>query len=266
MSIRVCVSGCSGDIGVPLSVAVSKAQDLQLVGAISRKQKGRSTKEVAGSDVTDVTISGSVAEALKTPTDVLVDFTSAEAVKVNVLAAIERGVHVVIGTSGLSDQDYVEIDAAARARKVGVLASGNFAITAVLLQRFACEAAKYVSQWEVIDYAYDGKKDSPSGTARELSFRLGQVRQPEPTIPVEKTLGVKETRGATMNGMQVHSLRLPSYSIAVEVIFGAKGERLSIRHDDSGKSDPYIGGALLGIRKVSGLVGLTRGLDKVMGM
>jgi 4-hydroxy-tetrahydrodipicolinate reductase len=266
MTIRVCVSGVTGDVGKPLAVAISKASDLALVGAVSRKQKGRSTKDVAGSEVTELAISGSVADALKTPTDVLVDYTSAEAVKGNVLAAIERGVHVVIGSSGLTDADYTEIDSAARSRKVGVLASGNFAITAVLLQRFACEAAKYVSQWEIIDYAYDGKKDSPSGTARQLAFRLGEVRHPEPTIPVEKTLGVKETRGATMSGMQVHSLRLPGYSLGVEVIFGAKGERLSIRHDDGGISDPYIGGTLLGIRKVSGLVGLVRGLDRVMGL
>jgi 4-hydroxy-tetrahydrodipicolinate reductase len=264
MTIRVCISGVSGDIGKPLAVAVSKADDLRLVGAVSRKQKGRSTKEVTGEAAIDVAISGSVAEALKTPTDVLVDFTSAEAVRANVLAAIERDVHVVVGSSGLTDQDYAEIDAAARARKVGVLAAGNFAITAVLMQRFACEAAKYVSQWEIIDYAYDGKKDSPSGTARQLAFQLSQVRHPEPTIPVEKTIGVKETRGATMNGMQVHSLRLPGYSLAVEVIFGAKGERLSIRHDDGGKSDPFIGGTLLAIRKVRDLVGLVRGLDKVM--
>jgi 4-hydroxy-tetrahydrodipicolinate reductase len=264
MTIRVCISGVTGDIGRPLALAVSKSSDLRLVGGISRKQKGHSTKEILGDPAVDVPISGSVADALKTPTDVMVDFTSAEAVKANVLAAIERGVHVVVGSSGLSDQDYTEIDAAARARKIGVLAAGNFAITAVLLQRFACEAAKYVSQWEIIDYAHDGKRDSPSGTVRELAFRLGQVRHPELTRPVAETVGVRETRGATMSGMQVHSLRLPGYSISAEVIFGAKSERLSIRHDDGGGHEPYIGGALLAIRKVRNIVGLVRGLDKVM--
>ncbi len=266
MSTRVCISGVSGHIGRPLALAVSKASDLRLVGAISRKQKGRSTKDIAGDAAADVAISGSVAEALKASTDVVVDYTSAEAVKGNALAAIERGVHVVIGSSGLTDQDYVEIDAAARGRKVGVLAAGNFSITAVLLQRFACEAAKYLAQWEIIDYAYDGKKDSPSGTARELSFRLGQVRHPELTRPIEQTVGVKETRGATMNGMQVHSLRLPGYDLSVEAIFGAKAERLSIRHDSLDGPEPYIQGTLLAIRKVRELVGLVRGLDRVMGL
>ncbi len=266
MTTRVCISGVTGSIGKPLALAVSKADDLSLVGAVSRKQKGRSTKEITGDAAVDVQISGSVADALKTPTDVIVDYTSAESVKGNVLAAVERGVHVVIGTSGLTDQDFAEIDAAARARKVGVLAAGNFSVTAVLVLRFALEAAKYLSQWEIIDYAYDGKKDSPSGTARELAFRLGEVRQPELTRPVAQTVGVRETRGATMNGMQVHSLRLPGYDLAIEAIFGAKAERLTIRHDALDGPEPYIKGTLLGIRKVRGLVGLVRGLDRVMGI
>lgn len=264
MTIRVCIASVTGHIGKPLALAVAKANDLRLVGAVSRSQKGRSIREVTGDPAVDVAISGSVAEALHSPTDVYVDYTSAECVKANVLAAIERGVHSVIGSSGLTDQDYTEIDAAARARKVGVLAAGNFALTAVLLQRFACEAAKYVSQWEIIDYASDGKRDSPSGTARQLSFQLGQVRHPEITRPIDQTVGVKETRGATMNGMQVHSLRLPGYSLAVEVVFGAKSERLSIRHDDGGGHEPYIAGTLLAIRKVRDRVGLVRGLDRVM--
>ena len=263
MTIRVCISGVTGHIGKPLAIAVAKSDDLRLVGAISRTRKG-STKDVTGDPSVDVPISNSVADALQTQTDVFVDYTSAESVKGNVLAAIERGVHVVVGSSGMTDQDYAEVDAAARGRKVGVVAAGNFAITAVLLQRFACEAAKYLSQWEIIDYASDRKKDSPSGTARELSFRLGQVRQPQLTRAIKDTVGSKEARGATINGMQVHSIRLPGYDLGVEAILGAPSERLSIRHDSLDGYEPYIGGTLLAIRKVSGRVGLVRGLDRVM--
>ena len=266
MTTRVCISGVSGSVGKPLALAVAKAEDLQLVGAVSRKHQGRSTRELTGDAAVDVPISATVADALQAKTDVLVDYTSAESVKGNVLAAIERGVHVVIGSSGLTDQDFTDIDAAARKHKVGVLAAGNFAITAVLVQRFALEAAKYLSQWEIIDYAYDGKRDSPSGTARELAFRLGEVRHPEPTRPVEQTLGVRETRGATMNGSQVHSLRLPGYDLAIEIIMGAKAERLTMRHDSLDGPEPYIKGTLLGIRKVHEIVGLVRGLDRVMGV
>jgi 4-hydroxy-tetrahydrodipicolinate reductase len=264
MTIRVCVAGVTGHIGKPLAIAVSKADDLCLVGAISRGGTGRSVAEITGDGTIDVSVSGSVADALQTPTDVYVDYTSAEAVKANVLTAIQCGVHIVIGTSGLTDDDYEVIDAAARARKVGVLAAGNFSITAVLLQRFACEAATYISQWEIIDYAYDRKRDSPSGTARELSFRMGQVRYPQYTHPTEKTVGPKEARGAGMNGIQMHSVRLPGYYSSIEVIFGAHNERLSIRHDAAEAHEPYIQGTLLAIRKVRDHIGLIRGLDRVM--
>ena len=164
----------------------------------------------------------------------------------------------------IEDEDFVEIDRAALEHKVGVVAAGNFAITAVLLQRFACEAAKYLSHWEIIDYASDTKKDAPSGTTRELSFRLAEIRRPEVTHPIEETIGERESRGLTLNGMQIHSLRLPGYVISVEAIFGAREERLTIRHDAGSGAEPYIEGTLLAIRKVSEQVGLIRGLDKVM--
>jgi 4-hydroxy-tetrahydrodipicolinate reductase len=209
-------------------------------------------------------VSGSVAEALQTPTDVLVDYTKADVVKANVLAAIQTGVHVVIGSSGLTEEDFVEIDQAALDHKVGVIAAGNFAITAVLLQRFACEAAKYLAQWEIIDYASDAKLDAPSGTTRELAFRLSEIRKPELTHPLETTIGPKESRGVSLNGSQIHSLRLPSYVIGVEIIFGATDERLTIRHDAGSGATPYIQGTLLAIREVRDHVGLIRGLDKIM--
>src|SRR6267142_904309 len=231
MTLNVCIAGATGWIGRPLSAAVSESVDLNLVGAVSRTHKGRSLNDVFSDINLDVKISGSVAEALDTPTDVLVDFTKADVVKDNVMTAIRKGVHVVIGSSGLSDEDFVEINQAALANKVGVLAAGNFAITAVLLQRFACEAAKYLSHWEIIDYASDAKKDAPSGTTRELAFRLSEIRRPEVTGPVAETIGERESRGTTLSGSQIHSIRLPGYVIAVEAVFGAPDERLSIRHD-----------------------------------
>jgi 4-hydroxy-tetrahydrodipicolinate reductase len=264
MTIDVCVAGATGWVGQPLCRAIAAAGDLRLVGAVARMHQGANLQDVIGDPALDVTVSGSVAAALAAPTDVLVDYTKPDVVKANVLAAIQRGVHVVIGTSGLTDADYAEIDAAAKAHGVGVIAAGNFAITAVLLQRFACEAARYLAQWEIIDYASDAKPDAPSGTARELAFRLSEVKQPQPTIPIDQTIGPRESRGTTLNGSQVHSLRLPSYVIAIEAIFGAKDERLTIRHDAGAGAEPYIGGTLLAIRKVREFVGLIRGLDRIM--
>ena len=264
MKLKVCVAGATGWVGKPLCIAVSQADDLSLVGAVSRSHKGQSLKDVIGDSSLDLKVSGSVVEALDTPTDVLVDYTKAEVVKANVTTAIRKGAHVVIGSSGLTDEDFTEINRAALDNKVGVIAAGNFAITAVLLQRFACEAAKYLSHWEIIDYASDAKKDAPSGTARELAFRLSEVGRPEVTHPIEETIGEIESRGTTLNGSQIHSIRLPSYIISVEAIFGAKDERLTIRHDAGSGAEPYIQGTLLAIRQVRNYVGLLRGLDKIM--
>ena len=243
----------------PLATALAT-----LVGAVSRTHKGQDLKAVVGEISGDVIVSGSVADALETPTDVLVDYTKADVVKANVMAAIRKGVSVVIGSSGLTDADFVDINQAALDHKVGVLAAGNFAITAVLLQRFACEAAKYLSHWEIVDYASDAKKDAPSGTARELAYRLAEVRKPEVTHPIVGTIGPVDSRGTSLNGSQIHSIRLPSYAISVEAIFGASNERLTIRHDSGSGAEPYIAGTLFAIRKVGALVGLVRGLDQVM--
>ena len=206
----------------------------------------------------------SATEALARGCDVFVEYTRPDVAKSNVLAALARGAHVVVGTSGLTDDDYAEIAAAARRHDCGVLAVGNFALTVVLLQKFAEMAAKWIPQWEIIDYAHDGKVDAPSGTARELAARLSQVRRAEYSVPVEKTVGHPEARGATLSGAQVHSVRLPGFVISAEVIFGMPDQTLSLRHDSGSSARPYVDGALLAIRRVSALTGLHRGLDRVL--
>ena len=128
----------------------------------------------------------------------MVDYTHAATVRDNVFAALDRGVGVVIGSSGLSEADYEEIDARARSARVGVIAAGNFSVGAALLLRFAAEAARQFETWEVIDYASFGKPDAPSGTARELAERLSAVRAPAAKVPIETTLGAPEARGATI--------------------------------------------------------------------
>jgi len=253
---RVCLAGVTGWVGKPLSAAILESDDLKLVAAAARSARGER--------VGDVAISSSVEEALRIPSDVFVDYTSAAAVKANVLMAIEAGRHVVVGSSGLSDSDYTEVDSAARTKNVGVVAVGNFAISAALLQRFAVEAAKYLPTWEIIDSAYAGKADAPSGMARELAWRLSEVRAPETEVPLEKTVGVRESRGATVNKSQIHSIRLPSYTIGLEVRFGREDERLTIAYDGGTGAQPYISGTLLAIRRVSDITGVVRGLDRVL--
>jgi 4-hydroxy-tetrahydrodipicolinate reductase len=127
-------------------------------------------------------------------------------------------------------------------------------------------AAKYIPSWEIIEYAYDGKPDAPSGTARELAGRMGQVRKPEQPVPVEKTIGQKEARGTSLSGTQVHSVRLPGFVLGAEVIFGMPDQTLTLRHNAGSSAKPYVDGALLAIRKVPTLVGVHRGLDVVLDL
>jgi len=266
MTISVCIAGATGWAGSELARAVAGAPDLVLVAAVARKHAGRVLGEVVGEPRLSARIHASVVEALAAPCDVLVEYTKPDVAKRNILHALEHGAHVVVGTSGLTDGDYVEIDTLAREKRRGVLACGNFALTAVLLQKFAEAAARLIPQWEIIDYAHDDKVDAPSGTVRELAHRLSKIRAPEPTIPVGETVGPREARGATVSGSQVHSLRLPGFVIGAEAIFGMPGQRLTIRHDALSSARPYAEGALLAIRKVSGLVGVRRGLDSVLDL
>jgi 4-hydroxy-tetrahydrodipicolinate reductase len=262
--IRVCLAGVTGWAGSELARAFSSAADLSLVAAVARKSAGRTVSDVLGTPGLDCPIYATAAEALSTPCDVFVEYTRPESAKANILAAVDHGAHVVVGTSGLSDADFAEIERVSRERSRAVLAVGNFALTVVLLQKFAAMAAKLIPQWEIIDYAHDDKPDAPSGTARELASRLAAVRAPSPTIPIDQTVGARDARGATLVGSQVHSIRLPGFVIGAEVIFGMPDQRLSIRHDSGTSARPYVDGALLAIRRVSTLVGLHRGLDAVL--
>jgi 4-hydroxy-tetrahydrodipicolinate reductase len=249
MPVRVCVAGVTGWAGSAVAAAVEAAEDLALVAGVARS---------------DPESFSSVAEALDAvDAHVLVDYTHADAVKDDVHAALDRGVAVVVGSSGLSAADYAEIDRRAREQGVGVVSAGNFSMTAALLLRFATEAAQYLGSWEVIDYASLGKPDAPSGTARELAERLDGVGSPAVAVPVDETRGALEARGATIGTTQVHSLRLPSFTVSTEVVFAAADERLSIRHDAGSSAAPYVAGTLVAIRAVGQRVGLIRGLDQL---
>src|SRR3954449_12155578 len=198
--LTVCIAGATGWTGQALVRGVREAPDLELGSAVSRSE--------AGGEIDGAPVYASAAEAL-TGVDVLVDYTSVEVVKANALAAVEASVAVVIGTSGLTAEDFADIDAAARQHSVGVVAAGNFSLTAAMCQAAALLAARHLPAWEVIDYASATKPDVPSGTARELAERLGEVRPSELGHPIDALHGPQEARGATVAGTQVHSVRLP---------------------------------------------------------
>ncbi|MDX2561087.1 4-hydroxy-tetrahydrodipicolinate reductase [Streptomyces sp. TX20-6-3] len=262
--INVCFAGVTGWTAPPLVAALDAADDLTLTAGVSRSAAGRTLADAAGSR-SDGTVHATVAEALAAaPVDLLIDYTSAAAVKENVLTAIRAGVHVVVGSSGLTADDYTELDALARTHGVGVIAAGNFSIMAALLRRSAALAAEHLDHWEIIDYASATKPDVPSGTARELAEALGVVRTPAPAVPLQDLHGPVEARGADIAGTRVHSVRLPSYSVTTEVVFAGPGERLVLRHDPGTDPDPYVAGTLLAARHAHDTPGVRRGIDSLL--
>jgi 4-hydroxy-tetrahydrodipicolinate reductase len=264
MPIRVCLAGATGWAGSALARAITQTDDIQLVAAVSRSHAGCILGDVLSEPTLTCPVFATAREALSQACDVFFEYTNPSVAKSNCLEALQASANVVIGTSGLTEADYGEISSAAGQMGLAVLAVGNFSITAVLLMKFAEIAARYVPHWEIIDYASDGKKDAPSGTVRELAARLARIRPPRLTVPLEDTQGIVETRGASLDGSQVHSIRLPGYTISAEVIFGLPDQKLSIRHDSGSSAEPYVDGALMAIRKVSTFTGLRRGLDSVL--
>ena len=251
--INICFAGLTGWTAPPILAAIDAADDLTLTSGVSRSAAGQGA------------VYATAAEALAAaPADVLVDFTSAAAVRVNAWTAVEAGVHVVIGTSGLTADDYAELNRLARDRGVGVIAAGNFSVMAAVLRRAASMAARHLGHWEIIDYASDTKPDVPSGTARDLAETLAQVREPARALPLAELAGPVEARGAEIGGARVHSVRLPSFVVSTEVVFGGPGERLIMRHDPGLTPDPYVAGTLLAVRRVADVAGVRRGLDSLL--
>jgi 4-hydroxy-tetrahydrodipicolinate reductase len=262
--IRVCFAGVTGWTAPPIVAAIDAADDLSLTCGVSRSAAGRTLAEATAAG-SDGSIYASVSEALQsTEVDVLVDYTSAAAVKDNVLTAVQAGVHVVVGSSGLTNDDYVELDRLTRDRGVGVVAAGNFSIMAAILKQAAVLAAQHLQHWEILDYASAGKPDVPSGTSRELAETLAEVRIPQSAVPLPQLDGPIEARGAEVAGTRIHSMRLPSFVVTTEIVFGGAGERLVMRHDPGESPEPYVAGTLLAIRKVADVPGVRRGLNSLL--
>jgi 4-hydroxy-tetrahydrodipicolinate reductase len=223
--IRVCFAGVTGWTAPPILAAIDETDDLSLTCGVSRSAAGRTLADATGSR-SEGSIYASVSEALQSAeVDVLVDYTSAAAVKQNVLTAVRAGAHAVVGSSGLTAGDYTELDRLSRDRGVGVIAAGNFSIMAAILKQAAVLAAQHLQHWEILDYASADKPDVPSGTSRELAETLAEVRIPASALPLSQLQGPVEARGAEVSGIRIHSVRLPSFVVTTEIVFGGAGER-----------------------------------------
>ncbi|WP_191834424.1 4-hydroxy-tetrahydrodipicolinate reductase [Gordonia ajococcus] len=246
--IKVGVLGSQGKVGQAIVTAVEKADDLTYTVGVD---KGDSLEFFSDTD-----------------TEVVVDFTHPDVVMDNLKFLIANGIHAVVGTTGFTEERLETIRGwLAENPKVGVLIAPNFAIGAVLSMRFAAQAAKYYDSVEVVELHHPHKADAPSGTAYRTAALIGRARAeagvgPSPDATTEELDGA---RGAVVDGVHVHSVRLAGLVAHQEVLLGTEGETLTIRHDSLDRSS-FAPGVLLGVRSIADRPGLTIGLEELMDL
>ncbi|WP_058235544.1 4-hydroxy-tetrahydrodipicolinate reductase [Devriesea agamarum] len=247
-SLSVAVFGSDGRMGSETVRAIESADDIDLVARVSVPEE----RHLAADNGAQV----------------MVDFTIPSETKANVLWAIEHGIHAVVGTTGWTEDDLADVHEALEKRPgVGVLIAPNFALGAVLAMRFSEIAAKYYESAEVIELHHPQKVDAPSGTARHTAQGIAQARRNAGLDPVPDATasGLDGARGAMVDGIHVHAVRLRGLVAHQEVLFGAPGEQLTIRHDSFDRVS-FMPGVLLAVREVGSRPGLTVGLDQYMDL
>jgi 4-hydroxy-tetrahydrodipicolinate reductase len=244
MSITVAVIGAAGRMGSTVCQAVEAVDDLELVG---RFDLGDELGELAGAEVA-------------------VEFSTPAATLANVLHCIRRGVHAVVGTTGWSEDKLDRVRwALDTSPGTGVLIAPNFSLGAVLMMRFAAQAARFYESAEVVELHHPDKADAPSGTAMRTARLIAEHRKDGglPPIPDATTTALEGARGAEVDGIRVHAVRLRGLVAHQEVLLGGPGEQLTIRHDSFDRIS-FMPGVLLGVRRVAGLPGLTLGLEQLL--
>jgi 4-hydroxy-tetrahydrodipicolinate reductase len=260
--IRVGVVGAGGRMGQEVCRAVQGATDTALVAAIDPAH--------VGSDAAGLTIVGEVNALGDLGAHVVVDFTIAEAVRHNVTHYAKQRIHAVIGTSGLGDDDVAHISAAFDGSGANVVVAANFAIGAVLLMHCAQIVAPHMDGVEVIELHHDAKRDAPSGTSLRTATLIAEARRAAGSAPLgpdpTTDFVLPGARGAEgPGGVHVHSVRLPGLVAHEEVVFGAEGQSLSLRHDSYDRTS-FMPGVLLAVRAVGSRPGLTLGLEPLLGL
>ncbi len=261
--IKVMVSGACGRMGQAVLKAVIEDSELELVGAVDLAG-GADAGELVGLGKNGVIVGTDLEAVINASSpEVMVDFTRPDVVYANAVKAIKKGVSPVIGTTGLSDEEKAELAELSKANNTPVFIAPNFAIGAVLMMLMARQAAKYMPEVEIIELHHDKKLDAPSGTALQTAAMISEVRKAHVQGNPEETEKVAGARGADVDGMRIHSVRLPGYVAHQEVIFGGLGQTLTIRHDSLNR-ESFMPGVCLACKKVRNLEGLVIGLDKIM--
>lgn len=262
--IRVAVLGASGKVGRVVINGLCREAGVQVVGAIDLDASLDSLSLPDGSG--SIPLSANLESILTScRPDVVVDFTIAKATMPAVRLATQQGVNLVIGTSGLTDDDLSEIAQLTLAHKVGAVVAPNFALGAVLMIHLARIAARYLDYAEIIELHHNLKVDSPSGTASSTAKAMAAARGKPFLRPPPEQKETPASRGEQVEGVTIHSVRLPGLVAHQEVLLGGQGQTLSIRHDTIGR-ECYLPGIILAIKAVVKQQGLVYGLDTLLGL
>lgn len=262
--IKVGVMGACGKVGKEICRAVSGDEALILVAAYDVKNQGMDIGPLVGMPDTGVLVETNLTKLLAdTAIDVMIDFTNAQALLNNLPQVIAKGVNVVVGTTGLSRDEIEDLGRQAQKANVGMFITANFAIGAVLMMKFAQEAAKYMPNVEIIELHHDQKLDAPSGTAVTTLKKIAESRKAFAQGAENEYEKIPGSRGGEYEGMHVHSVRLPGYVAHQEVIFGGLGQTLTIRHDSISR-ESFMPGILMAVKKVTGWTGLVEDLENIM--
>ncbi len=261
--IPVVVAGANGRMGRQAVDAVLQQIDMRLVAAFGKARGiGEDVGLLSCNEPCGVLLEDDPESAIaKAAGGVLVDFSLGQVAKEHAMLALRHNVACVIGSTAIPGTDEQEI--AQAASKTGVLVVPNFALGAVLMMKFAKEAAQYFRWAEIVEYHHEKKLDSPSGTARRTAELMRKARPDGFRAPIDSQESVKGARGGTLGGIRIHSVRLPGMLAHQAVLLGAPGETLTIRHDAMDR-ESYMPGMLLAIRKVRQMTGLTVGLENVL--
>ena len=262
-SIKVIVQGASGRMGQEVIKAVCREPEMQLVGAVELQVAGDCL--ALPDDSGTVPFSSDLEYILNScQADVLVDFTVAKAAMPAVRTAVKHGVNLVIGTTGLTADEIGEIDQLSMAHKVGAVVASNFALGAILMIHMAKIAAKYFDYAEIIELHHDKKADAPSGTALSTAKAMVSARG-KPFLQPAGQPETQKSRGQQVEGVAIHSVRLPGLLAHQEVLLGGPGQTLNIRHDTISR-ECFMPGVVLAIKEVVKRKGLVQGLDILLGL
>jgi len=260
--IRVVINGALGKMGREVAKAVVREPGLKAAGAVEKEVAQQYLPLAEAIEL--VPFSSDLGALLKIcDADVVVDFTDAEASMAAARIAIKQKVNMVIGTTGLSEENLAEIEQLCKANGVGAVVAPNFSLGAALLMHLSRFAAKFFDHAEIIEMHHDKKADAPSGTAIATARAMSQTRGKSFIYPEVKREILSDTRGGQMDGIAIHSLRLPGFMAGQEVIFSGAGETLSLRHNAISR-ECYLPGVILAIKEVTKRKGLTYGLDALL--